>query len=37
MLAIAGLSLPVSGTIMAYTAAGCYCLSKKEKRKEKQS
>ena len=36
MLAIAGLSLPVSGTIMAYTAAGCYCLSKKEKRKEKQ-
>ena len=37
MLAIAGLSLPVSGTIMAYTAAGCYYLSKKEKRKEKQS
>ena len=37
MLAIAGLSLPVSGTIMAYTVAGCYCLSKKEKRKEKQS
>ena len=37
MLAIAGLSLPVCGTIMAYTVAGCYCLSKKEKRKEKQS
>ena len=37
MLAIAGLSLPVSGVIMAYTVAGCYCLSKKEKRKEKQS
>ena len=37
MLAIAGLSLPVSGTIMTYIVAGCYCLSKKEKRKEKQS
>ena len=37
MLVIAGLSLPVSGTIMAYTVAGCYCLSKKERRKEKQS
>lgn len=30
MLAIAGLSLPVSGVIMAYTVAGCYYLSKKE-------
>lgn len=30
MLAIAGLSLPVSGVIMAYTVAGCYHLSKKE-------
>ena len=30
MLAIAGLSLPVSATIMAYTVMGCYHLSKKE-------
>lgn len=30
MLAIAGLSLPVSGVIMAYTLVGCYHLSKKE-------
>ena len=30
MLAIAGLSLPVSGIIMAYTLVGCYHLSKKE-------
>ena len=30
MLAIAGLSLPVSGVIMAYTVMGCYHLSKKE-------
>ena len=30
MLAIAGLSLPVSGVVMAYTVAGCYYLSKKE-------
>lgn len=30
MLAIAGLSLPVSGVIMAYTVAGCYRLTKKE-------
>ena len=30
MLAIAGLSLPVSGVIMAYTVAGCYNLSKKQ-------
>lgn len=30
MLAIAGLSLPVSGVIMAYTIAGCYHLSKKD-------
>ena len=30
MLAIAGLSLPVSGVIMAYTVAGCYYLSKKD-------
>lgn len=30
MLAIAGLSLPVSGVIMAYTVAGCYHLSKRE-------
>ena len=30
MLAIAGLSLPVSGVIMAYTIAGCYHLSKKQ-------
>ena len=29
MLAIAGLSLPVSSVIMAYTIAGCYHLSKK--------
>lgn len=29
MLAIAGLSLPVSGVIMAYTVAGCYHFSKK--------
>ena len=29
MLAIAGLSLPVSGVIMAYTIAGCCHLSKK--------
>ena len=29
MLAIAGLSLPVSGVIMAYTVAGCCHLSKK--------
>ena len=28
MLAIAGLSLPVSGVIMTYTVAGCYHLSK---------
>ena len=35
MLAIAGLSLPVSGTIMAYTVAGCYHLSKKEKKNVK--
>lgn len=33
MLAIAGLSLPVSGVIMAYTVAGCYHLSKKEANK----
>ena len=31
MLAIAGLGLPVSSVILAYTVAGCYCLSKKEK------
>lgn len=31
MLAIAGLSLPVNGVIMAYTVAGCYHLSKKRK------
>ena len=30
MLGIAGLSLPVSGVIMAYTIAGCYKLTKKE-------
>ena len=30
MLVIAGLSLPVSGVIMAYTVAGCYRLTKKE-------
>ena len=30
MLAIAGLSLPVSGIIMAYTIAGCCHLSKKQ-------
>ena len=30
MLAIAGLSLPVSGVIMAYTVAGCCHLSKKK-------
>ena len=30
MLAIAGLSLPVSGVIMVYTLAGCCHLSKKE-------
>ena len=30
MLAIAGLSLPVSGVIMSYTVMGCYYLSKKE-------
>lgn len=30
MLAIAGLGLPVSGVIMAYTVVGCYHLSKKE-------
>lgn len=30
MLAISGLSLPVSGVIMAYTVAGCYHLTKKE-------
>lgn len=30
MLAIAGLSLPVSGVIMVYTVAGCYQLTKKE-------
>lgn len=30
MLAIAGLSLPVSGVIMVYTVAGCYRLTKKE-------
>ena len=30
MLAIAGLSLPVSGVIMAYTIAGCCHLSKKQ-------
>ena len=35
MLAIAGLSLPVSGTIMAYTVAGCYHLSKKKKKNVK--
>lgn len=29
MLAIAGLGLPVSGVIMAYTVAGCYHLTKK--------
>ena len=29
MLAIAGLSLPVSSVIMAYTVAGCCHLSKK--------
>ena len=29
MLAIAGLSLPVSGVIMAYTVAGCCRLSRK--------
>ena len=28
MLAIAGLSLPVSGVILTYTVAGCYHLSK---------
>lgn len=33
MLAIAGLSLPVSGVIIAYTVAGCYHLSKKEGKK----
>ena len=30
MLAIAGLSLPVSSVIMAYTVAGCCHLSKKQ-------
>lgn len=30
MLAIAGLSLPVSSVIMAYTIAGCCHLSKKQ-------
>ena len=30
MLAIAGLSLPVSGVIMAYTVAGCCHLSRKQ-------
>ena len=30
MLAIAGLSLPVSGVIMLYTLVGCYHLSNKE-------
>ena len=30
MLAIAGLSLPVSSVIMAYTTAGCCHLSKKQ-------
>ena len=30
MLAIAGLSLPVSSVIMAYTVAGCYNLSRKQ-------
>ena len=30
MLAIAGLSLPVSGVIMAYTVAGCCNLSRKK-------
>lgn len=33
MLAIAGLSLPVSSVIMAYTVAGCYHLTKKEANK----
>ena len=28
MLAIAGLSIPVSTVIMTYTVAGCYHLSK---------
>ena len=28
MLAIAGLGIPVSTVIMAYTVAGCYHLSK---------
>ena len=31
MLAIAGLSLPVSATIMAYTVAGCCHLSRCKK------
>ena len=30
MLAIAGLSLPVSSVIMAYTVAGCCHLSRKQ-------
>lgn len=30
MLAIAGLSLPVSSVIMVYTVAGCYHLTRKE-------
>ena len=30
MLAIAGLSLPISSVIMAYTVAGCCHLSKKQ-------
>ena len=30
MLAIAGLSLPVSSVIMAYTVIGCCHLSKKQ-------
>ena len=30
MLAIAGLSLPVSSVIMAYTIVGCCHLSKKQ-------
>lgn len=30
MLAIAGLSLPISSVIMAYTIAGCCHLSKKQ-------
>ena len=28
MLAIAGLGIPISAVIMAYTVAGCYHLSK---------